>query len=53
MGGPWAKQKRTLERVVANVIRAQIAHQRSYVGDHATNILAVIAAIVRARIHAP
>lgn len=49
MGGPWAKQKRTSEGVTANVIRAQIADQRSYGSDHATSSLVVIAA----RIHAP
>jgi len=43
MGGPWAKQKRTRERTTANVLRARIAEQRSYVGDHVTNDLAVIA----------
>jgi len=52
MGGPWAKQ-RTSEQLTANVIRARIADQRSYAGDHATNSPAVIVATAHARIHGP
>jgi hypothetical protein len=53
MGGPWVKQKRTSERVTANVRRARIADQRSYAADDATNSLAVIGALALMRIHAP
>lgn len=52
MGGPWAKQERTGERVTANVLRARIANQRSQAVDQAKRI-GVIAALALARIHAP
>jgi hypothetical protein len=53
MGGPWAKQKRTSERLKTNVLRARIADQRSYSPDPVRNGLAVIAAIMHARVHGP
>jgi hypothetical protein len=52
MGGPWAKQKKTGERVTANVHRARIGGQRSHAGDDWTNSLAVIDALALAGIHA-
>lgn len=51
MGGPWAKQKRTSERVTANVIRARVADRRSYVGDDAMNSVTVFVVVAYARIH--